>query len=38
MGSQNTSGKAYAKLTVRKIVVLEREATESLIKKTTTGE
>jgi hypothetical protein len=36
MGSQSTSGKAYAKLTVRKIVVWEREATESLIKKAIT--
>jgi hypothetical protein len=36
MGSQSTSGKAYAKLTVRKILVWEREATESLIKKAIT--
>jgi hypothetical protein len=36
MGSQSTSGKAYAKLTVRKIVVWERGATESLIKKAIT--
>ena len=36
MGSQSMSGKAYAKLIVRKIMVWEREATESLIKKAIT--
>ncbi len=35
-GSPGASGKAYARLTVRRIVVWKREATESLIKKSIT--
>ncbi len=35
-GSPSATGKAYARLTVRRIVVWEREATESLIKKSIT--
>jgi hypothetical protein len=35
-GNPGATGKAYARLTVRRIVVWEREATESLIKKSIT--